>query len=421
MKIPSLNTQIFTSALLGIALGAGFAALGKQSPLTQQGLYVAGIVGTLFVDLLKMVLVPLVFTSIAVGVASLRAHKQMHRVWVVTLGFFVLSMAIAIASGVKTPAELEPMAAKWGRPFFQGTGVAMYNEQAPERSIKMFEECAAALRRGNGLYIQMPCQPLSFDFTMANAYPFYSHSAFDPIKAYAPEQLKTVFRDPSWRAAFRENAKNPRPGMIFQGNWDRVMVAVAQKASNARYVNRYLHEIAAQENRDPLDVMLDLSLDENLETAFLGRFLNVGDDGVARLLKHEAGVVALSDAGAHLSYMCDAGFGLHLLSHWVRETGCFTLAEGIRRLTSEPAQRFRIPRRGRLQLGMPADLLLFDPDTVGMSRPLPRHDLPAGGQRMIREPRGVHGVWVNGTQVFDGQRQLPLVSGPGHVLDQFEV
>ena len=81
---------------------------------------------------------------------------------------------IAIASGIKTPQELEPMAAKYGRPFFQGTGVAMYNEQAPERAIDMFEECAAALRRGNGLYIQIPCQPLSFDFTMANAYPFYS-------------------------------------------------------------------------------------------------------------------------------------------------------------------------------------------------------------------------------------------------------
>src|SRR3954467_13407270 len=146
---------------------------------------------------------------------------------------------IAIASGVKTPQELEPMAAKWGRPFFQGTGVAMYNEQAPDRAIKIFEDCAAAIHRGNGLYIQIPCQPLSFDFTMANAYPFYSHSAFDPIKAYAPEQLKPVFRDASWRAAFRENARSARPGMIFQGAWDRVMVAVAQKPSNAKYVNRY--------------------------------------------------------------------------------------------------------------------------------------------------------------------------------------
>ncbi|HYI05392.1 MAG TPA: amidohydrolase family protein, partial [Reyranella sp.] len=221
---------------------------------------------------------------------------------------------VEIASGVKTPQELEPMAAKYGRPFFQGTGVAMYNEQEPNRSIKMFEDCAAAIRRGVGLYIQIPCQPLSFDFTMANAYPFYSHSAFDPIKAYSPDQLKVVFRDHSWRAKFRENAKNPIPGMIFQGNWDRVMVAVAHKPANAKYVNRYAAEIAKTEHRDPLDVMLDLALDENLEAAFLGRFLNVGDEGVARLLKHEAGVVALSDAGAHLIYMCDAGFGLHFLA-----------------------------------------------------------------------------------------------------------
>ena len=77
---------------------------------------------------------------------------------------------IAIASGVKTPQELEPMAAKWGRPFFQGTGVAMYNEQAPDRAIKIFDDCAAALRRGNGLYIQIPCQPLSFDFKIGRAH-----------------------------------------------------------------------------------------------------------------------------------------------------------------------------------------------------------------------------------------------------------
>jgi Na+/H+-dicarboxylate symporter len=108
MKLPSLNTQIFTGVVLGVAIGAGFAALGKASPLTQNGLYAAGLVGTLFVDLLKMVLIPLVFTSIAVGVASLRAHHQMHRVWVTTLGFFVLSMAIAIVLGLSASNLFEP-------------------------------------------------------------------------------------------------------------------------------------------------------------------------------------------------------------------------------------------------------------------------------------------------------------------------
>jgi len=326
---------------------------------------------------------------------------------------------VAIASGVKTPQELEPMAAKYGRPFFQGTGMAMYNEQEPARALKIFDDCAAALRRGNGLYVQIPCQPLSFDFTMGNAYPFYSHSAFDPIKAYSPEQLKDVFRDPSWRAKFRENAKNPRPGMIFQGNWDRVMVAVAQKPANAKYVNRYLHEIAKAENRDPLDIMLDLSLDENLETAFLGRFLNVGDDGVAKLLKHEAGVVALSDAGAHLIYMCDAGFGLHFLARWVRERGDFDMAEGIRRLTSHPADLYGIQNRGRIALGAQADLLLFDAATVGVSPAERVADLPGGGRRTIRRPTGVHGVFCNGVKTFDGKDYVKHAKGPGHVLDRF--
>lgn len=326
---------------------------------------------------------------------------------------------VAIASGVKTPQELEPMAARYGRPFFQGTGMAMYNEQEPARSLKIFDDCAAAIRRGNGLYIQIPCQPLSFDFTMANAYPFYSHPAFDPIKAYTPETLKTVFRDASWRAHFRENAQNPRPGMIFQGDWHRVMVAVAQKPANAKYVNRYVAEIAQSEGRDPLDVMLDLALDENLETAFLGRFLNVGDDGVAKLLKHEAGVVALSDAGAHLIYMCDAGFGLHFLARWVRERGDFDIAEGIRRLTSHPADLYGIQNRGRIAVGAQADLLLFDPATVGVSPAERVADLPGGGRRTIRRPTGVHGVFCNGVMTFDGKDYVKHAKGPGHVLDRF--
>src|SRR5260370_35098593 len=107
--------------------------------------------------------------------------------------------------------------------------------------------------------------------------------------------------------------------------------------------------------------MLDLSLDEDLETAFLGRFLNVGDEGVARLLKHEAGVVALSGAGAHLIYMCDAGFGPHFLAPWGRERGDFDIAEGVRRPTSPPPGLYRIPNPGRPALSAQAHLLLFDP------------------------------------------------------------
>lgn len=96
MKLPSLNMQILIGAVLGVGLGLYFHELGAQSQLVQEGVYAASLVGTLFIDLLKMVLIPLVFCSISVGIANLRQHQQMHRVWVTTLVFFVSSMAIAI-------------------------------------------------------------------------------------------------------------------------------------------------------------------------------------------------------------------------------------------------------------------------------------------------------------------------------------
>lgn len=100
MRFPSLNTQILLGATIGV-VGGAFVPLADGDHAWAQGmLYAAGLVGTLFIDLLKMILIPLVFTSIVVGVANLRSHSQMHRVWVTTLGYFVLSMALAIGIGL---------------------------------------------------------------------------------------------------------------------------------------------------------------------------------------------------------------------------------------------------------------------------------------------------------------------------------
>ncbi len=323
------------------------------------------------------------------------------------------------AGGRGTVEALEPIVARNGRPMFLTTGAAMYSASEPDRSIQWFEACAEARTRGNPFYIQIPCQPLSFDFTMANAYPFHSHATFSAIKAYGPDELLPVYRDPEFRARFRKDLENPVVGTIFKGNWDQVFIAAVAKAENEPLQNMTIAELAAKRGTDPLDTMLDLALEEDLGTYFLGKFLNVGDEGVGRLLKHESGVISLSDAGAHLIYMCDAGFGLHFLAHWVRELGHFTMAEGVRRLTSHPADLYGIANRGRLVPGSCADMLLFDPATVGVSQPSRISDLPGGGPRTIRQPTGVHGVWVNGTEVFDGTDYVAAGNGPGQVLREF--
>jgi N-acyl-D-amino-acid deacylase len=314
-------------------------------------------------------------------------------------GIFVM------ATGARATTEfMESIAADTGRPAFMVTVLTMYDDAAPDVAMGYYERCAAARARGHEVYIHTSCQPLSFDFTLRNPYLLYSHDAFERAKAAAPEELPAIYADPAFRQRFQHNLAHPGKGILFYGDWSKIEVE-----------ERPITALAQAAGKHPLDFFFDLPLD----TPLIAKLFQNNDAGVAPLLKHEAGVVALSDAGAHLIFLCDAGFGLHFLRHWVRETGTFTLEEGVRRLTSDPAARYRIPHRGRITEGASADLLLFDPDQVGVSALERRSDLPGGGARMIRRPEGVHGVWVNGTQVHDGRDYVGLEAGPGEVLTHF--
>ena len=319
-----------------------------------------------------------------------------------------------------TPQTMESIAAETKRPVYISTVLTMYNEANPTCGLSYYEVCGQALDRGNEVYILTSCQPLSFDFNLTDPYLLLSHSAFDAIKGVKPEALQAIYADPTFRVKFREDLRHPKSGVLFLGNWERIEVNVTALPEHAKLEGMTVAAVARQLGIDPVDAFFDLALKEGLKTSFVGKLFQNVDAGVAPLIKHRASVITLSDAGAHLVYMCDAGFGLHFLAHWVRETGEFTLQEGIRRLTSDPAQRFRIPERGRLVEGAPADMLLFNPAAVGISRAKSLHDLPGGGSRMVREPQGVHGVWVNGVKIHDGCGYVELERGPGQVLDKFD-
>jgi N-acyl-D-amino-acid deacylase len=129
--------------------------------------------------------------------------------------------------------------------------------------------------------------------------------------------------------------------------------------------------------------------------------------------------VSLSDAGAHLTFFNDAGFGLHLMGHWVRERGLMPLTEAVRRLSSQSAELFGFQNRGYVREGHKADLLLFDPQTVGRGPKKRVFDLPGGAARLTTDALGVHGVWVNGQMVADGSGILANAPLAGTVLNQF--
>ncbi|MCC7546320.1 MAG: amidohydrolase family protein [Burkholderiales bacterium] len=189
--------------------------------------------------------------------------------------------------------------------------------------------------------------------------------------------------------------------------------------SRRGWEGRSVGALAAAEGRHPFDWLLDLALAENLQTVLTAVLLNSDDEQVARLLRHPNSIVSLSDAGAHVTFLCDAGFGLHLLGHWVRDKRLMPLAQAIRKLTSGQAKLFGIVDRGVIRPGAWADLLLFDPATVGRGESVRRFDLPGGSSRLHTPSRGVHGVWVNGVRIADADGLRADSGRPGRVLREF--
>lgn len=104
----SMNTQILIAALAGVVLGLGLGMLPPDSQMRVQGLYAAGLAGGVFIAMLKMVLVPLVFSSIVVGVAQLRAQSNLRRVWVTTLLFYLFTLTIAVLLGLTASNVFRP-------------------------------------------------------------------------------------------------------------------------------------------------------------------------------------------------------------------------------------------------------------------------------------------------------------------------
>jgi len=320
--------------------------------------------------------------------------------------------------GQTSVAFLEELAAESGRPVV--VAALLHNSTNPRGVFDDLDGISAANGRGRRLYGAVSCCPLTMDFTLHSPYTFEGLAAWKPALSLSGGEYKAILKDPSFRAAVRAEVTGaPVATRLFNGEWDRMYVENVGRAENSKWQQQTVAEMARATGADPLDAMLDLALAEDLDTEFSALLLNSDEAAVGALLRHPHALVSLSDAGAHLTLFNDAGFGLHLLGHWVREKGVLSLAEAARKLTGDPAALFGIKGRGRLAAGSAADLFLFDPATVGRGPKQRVQDLPAGGTRLIMPPLGVHGVWVNGVRVADAQGIRPLQQLPGRVLRDF--
>ena len=304
-------------------------------------------------------------------------------------------------------AFLESLAADTGRPVV--VAALLHNSTNPGAVFQDLDAIAQANARGRRMAGAISCCPLSMDFTMRSPYTFEGLESWKPALPLKGEAYKAKLAERGFRDAIRAELSRPAHFRLFNGQWDQVEVV---ESSRKEAEQRSIGALAREAGRDPLDVMLDLALAEDLGTVFNAMLLNSDEQAVGEMLRHPASLVSLSDAGAHLTFFNDAGFGLHLLGHWVRERGALALAEAARRLTSVPARLFGIRGRGALVRGYAADLLLFDPVRVGRGAKQRVFDLPGGHPRLTTPALGVHGVWVNGVR--------ELETRPGRVLREFD-
>src|SRR5688500_6243712 len=314
---------------------------------------------------------------------------------------------------------LEKISAANGRPVMIA---AMFVDPGdPTRVFRELDEIGQARERGRELWAQVGCFPLGMEFTLRHPYPLEAFLAWRPaIVADTEARYRAALADPSFRAGLKKEISQPGvPNRFSDKNWDHLSIMEVTRPEHQGLVGRSIGELARERGVHPWDCFLDFGLDGELDAMFECRLFNIDEEEVKRLLHAPHAAVALSDAGAHLSFLCDAGFGLHLFGHWARERGDLTLEEAVRAVTSRVAAAYRIQDRGRLTPGAWADLLLFDPTTVARGPKRRVHDLPTGASRLDTPAVGVHGVWVNGVRTADARGVRQDCGRPGRVLRDF--
>ncbi len=319
-------------------------------------------------------------------------------------------------SKATTMSSIEAIARASGRPYI--VAALLHSNETPEATFEDLDAIGQARGRGGKLYGAVSPCPLNFEFTMHEPYVFEGLASWRPVMEAKEADVSRILASKE----LRDNVKKElavRARRMFNGHWHQMFVAQTAKPENRHMEARSVQDLAAQAGKHPFDFALDLALEENLDTLFTATLLNSDDDAVGRMMLDPNSMISLSDAGAHLTFLCDAGFGLHLLGYWVRERKLMTLQEAIRRITSEAAQIFGIKERGSIKPGMHADLLLFDPQTVGRQRARRVFDLPAGASRLTTPAIGVHGVWVNGSKVADQDGIRKDAVKAGKVLRDF--
>lgn len=305
-------------------------------------------------------------------------------------------MVLATAGEQCTYNDIYELQPQIGRPFTYPLFA-----QADGRHLTQVALQDDAVARGLQVWPQVTPRPLTMQFTMENPFSLNVSAVFGALLDGDRASRIACYRDPEWRqrAAADLNQVTMRP------RWETCEVSESERFPELE--GRRVNELAQERGCEPLDVICDVAVAEDLATRFRIYIANDDPDSVSQLLNHDRVVLGLSDAGAHVSQLCDAPIPTDLLGTWVRDRGALSLERAVRKLSGEPADLFGFVGRGYVRPGYWADLCVFDPETVSPGPTKRLRDFPADGERLAtEEPTGVRHVLVNGTPIRRDEVQL---------------
>jgi len=282
------------------------------------------------------------------------------------------------------------------------------NPKRPEGAAETLRQLEPLLKRG--AKPQITCRPFVVQIDLRNPFSFADMDTWNRVFNQPAEVQKQIYRDPAFRHAFREELKKPH---LFNGKWHRVEILEVSNPALKSMERKTVAQVAEERGKDPLDTFLDLALEDELNIPYT--MAQFHEEGIAELVKDPRTMIGLSDGGAHVDMLCDAGYCTYLLGKWVRERQAVPLEFAIKRITSEPADFYGIKNRGRLLPGKAADVTIFDHNTVDSAkRAEMRNDLPGGGRRLVMTAQGVEYTVVNGKVLYEHRKHTGDL--PGQVL-----
>jgi N-acyl-D-aspartate/D-glutamate deacylase len=304
---------------------------------------------------------------------------------------------------------LELLALESGRPV---TWLNLRDrDDAPEAWTETLDKVKPLLDLGSRP--QVAVRPLIVDFNLQNPFLFASMNSMKRVfedKTVAVQ--KRVYAEANFRRAFAAELERRT---VFHDMWERTKIKEVTNPQLKSAEWKSVAELAHERGVAPIDAFFDLAIEDDLATDYMTPLLDMNEARVAKKFSDPRTMIGISDGGAHVDMLCNAGYPSYLLGTFVREKQALSLEHAIRRITSEPAQFFGLSDRGALQSGMAADITIFDLNTVGSpERPEIRHDLPGGGRRLVTQAEGIQYTIVNGQVLYEGRRHLGGL--PGQVL-----